>query len=177
MDFVEAFEGPVIEKIGGVDITFPPLLIDDYASWVEEITNEKKAIARKALPTSGIDPKTRQPIGLDISTRWEIGQKIESMEFSLEAVAEKVWTLAGAKRILTMSLAKSSYSPDDQKQIIARVKPANLHLLAVKVSGLFEKRPTPVIAAEQTDNSDPNSLSPAQNESVAGGATGSQTGA
>jgi len=173
VNFLEAFEAPIVEKIGGVAVSFPVLSIDDYAPWVAEIAAARKQVAKASIPRA-IDPQTKLPTLLNPTAQWSINQRIENIECGLEDVAEKVWTLAGARRVLTMSLAKAGLSEEDQKQVLARIKPVRLHALAVEVSGLFEAKPE----AEKADakpaegQPDPNSNLPAVNQQPTG-ATGS----
>lgn len=164
MDFVEAFDGPTIENIGGVDISFPPLLIDDYTKWTEELRIAEQANARKFIPKT-LDPTAR------IIAEQRIG-KIQAP--GLDVIAELIWTIPGAIRVLSMSLGKSGVTVESQKQIIERLRPQRLHALAAEVSRLFERRPTAAPLPVTEEGRDPNSPLPVEESEAAGAATGSQ---
>lgn len=181
MNFAEAFEAPIVEKVRGVDISFPVLEIDDYATWISELTAAKRDVGRKTIPKA-VDPVTKLPTQIDSVTKWTIDQRIENIEASLEDVAAKIWTVEGAKRILDISLQKlPEFAPikddkagnatrqDARQQIIKRVRPQRINALAAEVSALFEARPP----EEKAGQTPPNSLTP--EASQAPGATGSTT--
>jgi hypothetical protein len=132
MDLLQTFEGPVIESVRGEEVKFPRLEIDDYLPWIAELTAQHKLVARAKIPASA-----------DQSFRWGAERKIHFLEVGFDVIADEVWKVPGAKRVLTMSLIKGGATKDQAEQIIQKVRPFRLHDLAVEVSSLFERKPIP----------------------------------
>lgn len=162
MDFQQTFGAPVTESVAGADVQFPVLEIDDYLPWCSEEAKARRAVARQKIPNN-----------VDADQRWRLERAIENIDAGLAEIAEKVWTVPGAKRILDMSLQKSGMKDKAERDaLIKKVRPVRLHSLAIDVSALYERRATPVAAVPEPGQPDPNSDSPARND--AAGVTGSQ---
>lgn len=150
MDFLESFDAPVVETIGGVSVSFPILLIEDYLPWLGELKAQYQAESRRRA--FAVDPVTKLPPVLDVGQRQAIEDRIARIDVGLDAVAALVWTIPGSRKILEISMTKATMSKDDQAQIQKRIRPQRLHSLASDVSALFDAKPKV--------NSGPNAGSP-----------------
>lgn len=172
MNFAEATEAPIIERIGGQDVTFPVLWIEDYLPWIAQIAAERKAKMLKLIP-----PKA------DAQEQFRLKRAIELDEPNVDVIAERVWTLAGAAKILDLSLAKGGFTNEaDRKQVLQRIPMRRLCPLASEVSGLYERTPKSKPGDGQNNNAegtDPNARSAEATPSSAAegdpAATGSPT--
>lgn len=163
MNFAEAFEAPVVEKILGNDVTFPVLWNEDYLPWVAEITKDRRTRSKALIP----------PLASDID-KFRMSRIAEFDEPSLDAIAEKVWTMAGAIKVLNLSLAKAGIAdPLERKKIIKGVPPRRTISLAVEVSALFEKKEPVAGATDKQETTDPNPPSEPDSENADPDATGS----
>lgn len=167
MDFAEAFEAPVIERIGGRDVTFPVLWNEDYLPWIAQIATERRAKSKPLIPAKG-----------DPIDRFKMDRIVALEEVTVDAISERVWTIPGAMKVLDLSLAKAGVKDEaERKRIVNAVPPRRVCVLASEVSGLFERRVTAAAAPQPTEGDDPNARSaesPAPSESSAApAATGS----
>lgn len=159
MDFAQTFEGPVVEAIGGEDVTFPPLLIDDYLPWIGELTARQRQRAEKMIPARAT-PREEQEMRL----------AAQSIEIGLETISALIWTVPGSRKVLGISLAKAGIPADRQAEIHKNVPPRRLHTLAADVSNLFERRkPAAAPKAQPEGDPDPNSYSPAASQGLPSG--------
>lgn len=162
MDFAQTFEGPVVEAIGGEDVTFPPLLIDDYLPWIGELTARQRQRAEKMIPARAT-----------VREEQEMRLAAQSIEVGLETISALIWTVPGSRKVLGLSLAKSGIPADRQAEIQKNVPPRRLHTLAADVSNLFERRkPAAAVAAPKAQpegDPDPNSSSPEGSPSLPAG--------
>ena len=125
--FSAAFEAPVIENIGGHQIEFPVLEIDDYLPWTAELKAKRKADGVKKIPATAT-----------VFDRWQAENYLDKNEPWLDDIALLTKAVPGAKKVLDMSLVKSGRTDAVERAAIIRaVRPSRLIRLAEDVSRLF----------------------------------------
>lgn len=142
--FQAAFQAPVVRRVGGSDVQFPLLVIDDYLPWCAEL----KA-ARTAEGVRDIPPKT------PAFDRWRIEQYLKKTEPWLDDIIQLVRAPAGAVRVLEISLQKAGRPKDEAAAVARAVRPSDIVGLAEEVSQLFPDYAQPP-ADDDAGGGDPN---------------------
>jgi hypothetical protein len=142
---------------------FPILSINDYLDWAKEIGEEKKAIQAGIIPAD-----------LSAIDRWKILRSI-SMPASVTELEERVQTIEGVYKVLTISLTKSGKAPEQITEIIEQIPPNIAFDLVMTICGLFRFAPPsqPNVAAtnapqtlESSEDSSPLAETPQTLSSV-----------
>ena len=124
--FAIATDSPVGEHVAGQYIEFPVLLVDDLLPWCAELKAQWKRVGEARL-----DAK------MPAYDLWRARKYLDETEPSLDDLAARVRTPAGAKRVLLLSLAKAGKPEEEAAAVVAAVLPYRLADLAVDVSRLL----------------------------------------
>lgn len=148
MEMSEALQLPVSERIGGEDVTFPLLELDDYGPIIARLRTQRKARGERCIP--------KRSTAME---EFRMRQVIEFDDPSMEQVALTVYARDGALDVLRASLAKAGRDKGGADSLLRKLRPGRLIPLAIDVSALFERRPPPEQQQEQQaggEGDDPN---------------------
>ena len=125
--FSAAFEAPIVENIGGQQVEFPVLEIDDYLPWSAKLKAKRRADGQKKIPANATQ-----------FDRWQAEQYMDKNEPWLDDIALLVKSIIGAKEVLHLSLAKAGRTDEAERSaIIKAIRPHRVVRLAEDVSRLF----------------------------------------
>lgn len=121
-DIVQAFDPPVTDRIGGVDVAFPIIPFPVFAAKVaSEAKAAKKARAKEMVDEFKLTGEDKLVVLKDGAT------------FTLEDAEAWVNTPDGSAHAVRVSLEQGGKSKDEIDALIAKVRPVQVNRLALVV--------------------------------------------
>lgn len=134
-DLPDSFDAPIIQRIGGDEISFPILDID-----------ELMAAGRAAQSRAMAAALAKLSIAASNDERENVRRYYQDREATVDDLTASCWTLTGSIDYLVRSLIKGSKPAADAKSIVHRLGREKgwraVAFLAKDVCGLFERKPT-----------------------------------
>lgn len=136
-NYLEAMAAPLSYTIPGVgDVSFPVCNSEDFAPWVSDIHKAKKAFAEKKI----------QQLTSNVQDQLEALWRVEHDVPGLGEVSKEIYTVAGARKVLVLSLTRHIPLADRDERARARTEAAakvrkipdrDVVELGQRASGLF----------------------------------------